>query len=52
MNVTRIFLAPLTTCRLVRIVPLSMMTTPVPTPRSTVPDSLSLPSSPYVFRPT
>ena len=27
---TRIFLAPQTTCRLVRIVPLSMITTPVP----------------------
>ena len=52
-NVTRIFLAPLMTCRLVRIVPLSMITTPVPTPRSTVPFSLlSLPSSPSVIRPT
>ena len=52
-KVTRTFLAPLTTCRLVRIVPLSMMTTPVPTPRSTVPFSLlSLPSSPSVIRPT
>ena len=35
MKLTRIRFAPLTTCRLVRIVPLSMITTPVPTPRST-----------------
>ena len=34
-KVTVMRLAPATTCRLVRMVPLSTMTTPVPTPRST-----------------
>jgi hypothetical protein len=52
-KVTLMRLAPLTTCRLVRMVPLSTMTTPLPTPRSIVgPSALSLPSSPSVIRPT
>ena len=58
VKVTLMRFAPLTTCRLVRMVPLSMMTTPVPTPRSngempfvSLPFE-ALPSSPSVISPT
>ena len=40
-KVTLIFSAPATTCRLVRMMPLSTITTPLPTPRSTSPGGSS-----------